>query len=99
MSKCDYADERVTHNGRPGYCRYVKGYCFRNGDGTPPFDRKVERVERKDVCYLGSPFGDYHIGLTDEQIESLKKGEVFAILDEEYGIFIARVDEEGGAQE
>ena len=69
-NKCDYADKRTEHNGQDGYCKYKGQYC--DGNGIYVFDDKCEKVNKKDVCKLGSIFGNYHIGLTDEQINKLK---------------------------
>lgn len=87
-NKCDYADERIEHNGRNCFCEYKRCYC--DGNGIYVFDDKCEKVNKKDVCRLGSVFGNYHIGLTDEQIEDLKNGEVLALLKQEYNIFISK---------
>lgn len=93
MHKCDYADERTEYRNKEGYCKYKQCYC--DGNGIYIFDDKCEKVDKKDVCKLGSIFGNYHIGLTDEQIEGIKNGEIYAVLHEEYNIFIGK---EGGAE-
>lgn len=45
------------------------------------------------VCRHSSIFGNYYFGITDEDIERLKNGEVMALVNE-YGIFIGYVEEE-----
>lgn len=88
MFKCDYADERVTKDNKI-FCKHKGIYCS-NGNGYCEPDTEVEKVEKKDVCKNSSIFGNYYIGLTDEQIEGLKNGDLFAKLGEEYNIFISK---------
>lgn len=84
MFKCDLAGER----NQDGFCKYKRGHCDGNGYVAP--NTECEVINKKDMCKEGSPYGNYHIGLTDDQIELLKNGEVLAVLDEEYNIFIER---------
>ena len=88
--KCDFADERTKYKNGSGYCEH-KG-CFCNGNGNMFSEKlslsEVEKVEKKDICQKSSIWGNYYIALTDEQIEAIKNGEVFALLHEEYNIFI-----------
>lgn len=50
-------------------------------------DDSVEVIEPNQMCCKGSIFGNYYIGVTEEQLEALKNGKVLFTLNE-YGIFI-----------
>ncbi len=62
------------------------------------FREPFDFVEINRVCCEGSIFGNYHIGITDSDIERLKNGEVIHVADE-YGIFIAFVHKEENKEE
>lgn len=51
------------------------------------FNEPFDFVKINRVCCEGSVFGNYHIGITQSDIDRLKKGEIIHIGDE-YGIFI-----------
>ena len=94
MYECDLAKERVEKGRKAGYCLHKRIFC--DGSGCVPLNEKCEKIEKKDICKKSSIFGNYYIGLTSEQIEAIQNGEVFAILDEEYNIFIGRRGDDNG---
>lgn len=91
--ECDYAKDRTERNGRRGFCEVKKRWCLDgNGDmfhGHFANDGVTE-VDKKDICVKGSQWGNYYIELTDDQLEEMKNGKVFALLGREYNIFIGR---------
>ena len=77
---------------------YKKGHCIKyrsNGDAKPSDADWLDNVTEIDgefisidrMCRKGSIFGNTYIGLTLEDIERLKKGEIIHIPGE-YGTFI-----------
>lgn len=89
--KCDYADNRVKYRNRDGYCKHKGCYCDGNGYLSP--DEVVEPIDKKDMCKKSSLFGNFYIGLTDEQIEALKNGAVFVSYGE-YNFYIIHSEKE-----
>lgn len=90
---CDYADERKTYRNKSGWCEHKQVYCDGNGCPDDFFSEEVSLIEKKDVCKMGSIFGNYHIGITEEQIKQLSSGEVLGLVEEEYNIFLKKVEE------
>lgn len=79
-------------------CKFLKdGKCTIGGnkyDCEPSsiewFKDKMKVVEIEDVCRTGSIFGNYYIGITEEQLDALKHGKILYHFDE-YGTFIGLV--------
>lgn len=52
------------------------------------FHEKFETLDMSEVYDKTSPWGNYFLNITDEQLNDLKTGKVLYHDDEEYGIFI-----------
>lgn len=86
-----------------GHCRKYR----KNGKCVPstkdwlnpgPYDEPLKFIPINRMCRHSSIFGTDYIGLTDEDIERLKNGEV-AYLSGECEIFIGYVEKEKGNEE
>lgn len=85
-------------------CKFLEnGHCTklrRNGKCRPSKRDWLESVRQNEGRFIGvdriceneSPFGNYYIGLTSEDIERIKNGEVLCFCDE-YGFFIGLQNE------
>lgn len=89
MSKCEGCD------------LYTNGYCtkFRqNGKAKPStrewLDEYGELIPEYRMCRKSSIFGNVYVGITLDDIERIKNGEILHISGE-YGTFIGLVDEKG----
>lgn len=49
-------------------------------------------IDENDMCWRGSPFGNFYIQITNEDIEALKSGKILSFLDK-YGIFVGFVED------
>ena len=94
MSKCEGCD------------LYVNGYCtkFRKNGKAEPSTRewlyedlditKLEFICEYRMCRKSSIFGNDYVGITLDDIERIKNGEILHISGE-YGVFIGLVEEKG----
>ena len=102
MSKCEGCD------------LYVNGYCtkFRkNGKAEPSTREWLDAIDTLDpdyidcefiseyrICRKSSIFGNDYLGITSDDIERIKNGEILHIKGE-YGTFIGLVEKEGETDE
>lgn len=72
------------------WCKEKGGVC--DGNGFKVEADTLGAIDKCEVCQKSSVFGNYYIVLIDEDIQTLKSGEVLAVLGQEYNIFVMMED-------
>lgn len=70
-----------------GRCKKYPHVCKCTPGSREWLDMPMEVIEPEQICSKRSIFGNYYLGITEEQLDAIRKGLVLFKLDE-YGMFV-----------
>lgn len=86
--KYDCSKGRVKCKKECGFCR-LEHWCH-GGNGDRFYNRQVRKIDKRDICDFTSLSDTCYVELTDNQLEEIKKGEVFVLCGRNYNLLIGR---------